>query len=119
MTRDAIDAIGDMHTIVNKGETVLIEPNLASIPWAKHNNCFRTGECTKCEMIISVMEELRKTTRLHTLAGFKSHVLLAAHAKACLANGLKHSREKEGNSMSVDYICPEASSMKIPGLFVQ
>ncbi len=47
MTRDAIDALGGMNTLVNQGDTVFIKPNFVTIPWANSNNCFNAGECTK------------------------------------------------------------------------
>ena len=57
MTRDAIDAIGGMKTIVNQGDTVFIKPNFVTFPWAGTNNCFHGGECTKTEILIAVAEE--------------------------------------------------------------
>ncbi len=46
MSRDAIDAIGGMQKIVDKGETVFVKPNFVNSPWVQHNNCFRIGDCT-------------------------------------------------------------------------
>ena len=60
MTRDAIDALGGIQTVVNKGETVFLKPNFVTFPWAKHNKCFHVGECTKPEIIIAVAEECLK-----------------------------------------------------------
>jgi hypothetical protein len=37
MTRDAIDALGGIQTVVEKGETLFIKPNFVSFPWAKYN----------------------------------------------------------------------------------
>ena len=53
MTRDAIDALGGIQTVVNKGETVFIKPNFVNFPWAQYNSCFHKGECTKPEIIIA------------------------------------------------------------------
>jgi hypothetical protein len=53
MTRDAIDAMGGMGSIVDKGETVFITPNMVSFPRARTNNCFWNGECTKPDIIIA------------------------------------------------------------------
>jgi uncharacterized protein (DUF362 family) len=74
MTRDAIDALGGIQTVVKKGETVFIKPNFVSIPWAKHNNCFRNGECTKPEIIIAVMEECLKAGAAEVIVGEGSHL---------------------------------------------
>jgi len=41
MTRDAIDALGGIQTVVSRGETVFIKPNFVSFPWAQYNNCFQ------------------------------------------------------------------------------
>ncbi|MHC4507700.1 MAG: DUF362 domain-containing protein [Planctomycetota bacterium] len=74
MTRDAIDALGGIQTIVNKGETVFIKPNFVSIPWAKDNKCFHAGECTKPEIIIAVMEECLKAGAAEVIVGEGSHL---------------------------------------------
>ena len=60
MARDAIDALGGIRSVVNKGETVFIKPNFVTIPWAKDTRCFHAGECTKSEIIIAVLEECLK-----------------------------------------------------------
>ncbi len=74
MTRDAIDALGGMHTVVKKGETVFIKPNFVTIPWAKNNRCFHAGECTKSEIIIAVMEECLKAGAAVVIVGEGSHM---------------------------------------------
>jgi uncharacterized protein (DUF362 family) len=74
MTRDAIDALGGMQAIVNKGETVFIKPNFVSFPWAQYNNCFHTGECTKPEIIIAVTEECLKAGAAEVIIGEGSHL---------------------------------------------
>ena len=74
MTRDAIDALGGIHKVVNKGETVFIKPNFVSIPWAKYSKCFHDGECTKSEIIIAVMEECLKAGAAEVIVGEGSHL---------------------------------------------
>jgi uncharacterized protein (DUF362 family) len=69
MTRDAIDAIGGIHTIVDKDETVFIKPNFVNFPWAQHNNCFHTGDCTKPEILIAVAEECLKAGAAEVVIG--------------------------------------------------
>ena len=34
MTRDAIDALGGIHTFIAKGDKVFIKPNFVNFPWA-------------------------------------------------------------------------------------
>ena len=74
MTRDAIDALGGIRTIVNKGETVFIKPNFVSFPWAKYNKCFHIGECTKPEIIIAVTQECLKAGAAEVIIGEGSHL---------------------------------------------
>jgi len=74
MTRDAIDALGGIRTVVDKGETVFIKPNFVSFPWAKHNKCFHAGECTKPEIIIAVAEECLKAGASEVVIGEGSHL---------------------------------------------
>ncbi|MHC4401027.1 MAG: DUF362 domain-containing protein [Planctomycetota bacterium] len=74
MTRDAIDALGGIHTVVNKGQTVFLKPNFVSFPWAKHNKCFHIGECTKPEIIIAVTEECLKAGAAEVVIGEGSHL---------------------------------------------
>jgi uncharacterized protein (DUF362 family) len=74
MTRDAIEALGGIRTVVNKGETVFIKPNFVSFPWAKHNRCFQIGECTKPEIIIAVTEECLKAGAAEVIVGEGSHL---------------------------------------------
>ncbi len=57
MTRDALDAIGGIETVVNEGESVFIKPNMVTLPWGEHGNRFTIGECTKPEIVITVAEE--------------------------------------------------------------
>jgi len=74
MTRDVLDALGGMKTIVNEGETVFIKPNFVTFPWAKTNNCFHKGECTKPEIIIAVAEECLKAGASEVIVGEGSHL---------------------------------------------
>ena len=74
MTRDAIDALGGIQTVVSKGETVFIKPNFVSFPWAQYNNCFHKGECTKPEIIIAVTEECLKAGAIEVIIGDGSHL---------------------------------------------
>jgi len=74
MTRDAIKAIGGMGTVVHEGESVFIEPNFVNFPWARTNNCFANGECTKPEILIAVAEECLKAGAAEVIIGEGSHL---------------------------------------------
>ena len=74
MTRDALDALGGIKSVVNKGETVFIKPNFVSFPWAQSNNCFHTGECTKTDILIAVCEECLKVGAAKVIIGEGSHL---------------------------------------------
>ena len=74
MTRDAVDALGGMKTIVNKGDTVFIKPNFVSFPWAQYSNCFHNGECTKPDIILAVTEECLKAGASEIIIGEGSHL---------------------------------------------
>jgi uncharacterized protein (DUF362 family) len=74
MTRDAIEALGGIRSVVNEGEKVFIKPNFVSFPWAKYNKCFHTGECTKPEIIIAVTEECLKAGAAEVVIGEGSHL---------------------------------------------
>ncbi|MHC4518700.1 MAG: hypothetical protein ACYTAS_08950 [Planctomycetota bacterium] len=74
MTRDALDALGGIRTVVKKGETVFIKPNFVTIPWANDNRCFHAGECTKPEIVIAVMEECLKAGAAKVVVGEGSHL---------------------------------------------
>jgi uncharacterized protein (DUF362 family) len=74
MTRNAIDALGGMQTIVGEGETVFIKPNFVTIPWAKTNNVFHIGECTKPEIVIAASEECLKAGAAEVIIGDGSHL---------------------------------------------
>ncbi len=69
MTLDSLEALGGMKTVVNEGETVFIKPNFVNAPWAKHNKCFATGECTKPEIILAVTEECLKAGAREVIIG--------------------------------------------------
>ena len=69
MTRDALDALGGIGTVVNEGESVFLKPNMISLPWADMANPFITGECTKPEILIAVAEECLKAGASEVIIG--------------------------------------------------
>jgi uncharacterized protein (DUF362 family) len=74
MTHQAIEAIGGIANIVKQGETVFIKPNFVTFPWAKTNNCFANGECTKTEVIVAVTEECLQAGAAEVIIGEGSHL---------------------------------------------
>ncbi|MFC2168194.1 DUF362 domain-containing protein [Acidobacteriota bacterium] len=102
MTRDAIDALGGIQAVVNKGETVFIKPNFVTIPWAKENNCFHAGECTKPEIIIAVAEECLKAGAKEVIIGEGSHIPSFDWQHAVTLDG-KTNLELESNRLNSVY----------------
>jgi uncharacterized protein (DUF362 family) len=102
MTREAIDALGGIHAIVTKGETVFIKPNFVSFPWAKYNNCFHTGECTKPEIIMAVTEECLKAGAEEVIIGDGSHLPIFEWQYAITLDGTTN-LVKEANRLSSLY----------------
>ena len=102
MTRDALDALGGIRTVVNKGETVFIKPNFVTFPWAKHNKCFRVGECTKPEIIIAVTEECLKAGAAEVVIGEGSHLPKFEWQHAITLDG-KTNLVKEATRLSSKY----------------
>jgi hypothetical protein len=58
MTREVLDLLGGLETVVGEGESVFIKPNMATLPGADDTrDPFGEGECTKAEILIAVAEE--------------------------------------------------------------
>jgi len=74
MTRDAIDAVGGMSSIVDAGDKVFVKPNFVNFPWAQTNNCFINGECTKPEILIAIADECLKAGASEVIIGDGSHL---------------------------------------------
>jgi uncharacterized protein (DUF362 family) len=55
MTREVIEAIGGMGSVVRPGERVFLKPNLCSAGLVRHDP-IPTGDCSKPEIIITVAE---------------------------------------------------------------
>jgi len=102
MTRDAIDALGGIRTVVDEGETVFIKPNFVTFPWAKHNRCFHVGECTKPEIIIAVTEECLKAGASKVVVGEGSHLPRFEWQHAVTLDG-KTNLVREARRLSAKY----------------
>lgn len=73
MTREVIDSLGGIETVVHEGETVFIKPNMVTLPWAANVNCFALGECTKPEIVIAVAEQCLQAGASEVIIGDGSH----------------------------------------------
>jgi uncharacterized protein (DUF362 family) len=73
MTRDVLDGLGGIGTVVHQGETVFIKPNMVTLPWAGQSNRFVVGECTKPEIVIAVADECLKAGAAEVIVGDGSH----------------------------------------------
>lgn len=69
MTREALEALGGVGTVVNPGETVFIKPNMVTLPWAQSGDHFGIGECTKPEIVIAVAEECLRAGAAEVIIG--------------------------------------------------
>jgi len=68
MTRDALDAIGGMGSVVRPGETVFIKPNFGAAGMVNYNPVGR-GDCTKPEVVLTVAEECLRAGAAHVMIG--------------------------------------------------
>jgi len=73
MTRDVLDTIGGIDTVVHEGETVFIKPNMVTLPWAENVNPFALGECTKPEIVIATAEQCLRAGASEVIIGDGSH----------------------------------------------
>ncbi len=73
MTRDVLDALGGIQTVVHAGETVFIKPNMVTLPWAGQSDVFALGECTKPEVVIAVAEQCLEAGAREVIIGDGSH----------------------------------------------
>jgi len=73
MTRDVMDGLGGIETVVHQGETVFIKPNMVTLPWAGNRNPFALGECTKSEIVVAVAEQCLEAGAAEVIIGDGSH----------------------------------------------
>ncbi len=74
MTRDVLERLGGIESVVNQGETVLIKPNMVTLPWASNGNVFHNGECTKPEILIATAEECLRVGAAEVVIGDGSQI---------------------------------------------
>jgi uncharacterized protein (DUF362 family) len=56
MTRQVLDRLGGIGTIVKPGETVFIKPNFVTLPYGHIYDPCAYGECTKPEILVALAE---------------------------------------------------------------
>ena len=70
MTRDALDALGGIETIVHPGETVFVKPNLVGAGMAHFERLGPVGgEITKPEIIVAIVEECLRAGAAAVIVG--------------------------------------------------
>jgi uncharacterized protein (DUF362 family) len=69
MTRDVLERVGGIESVVHEGETVFIKPNMVTLPWASNGNVFHNGECTKPEILIATAEECLRVGAAEVVIG--------------------------------------------------
>lgn len=70
MTREVLDRLGGIQTVVGEGESVFIKPNMVGLPFASDNwSPFAAGECTKVEILVAVAEECLRVGASEVIIG--------------------------------------------------
>ncbi len=87
MTRDVLERIGGIESVVHEGETVFIKPNMVTLPWASNGNVFHNGECTKPEILIATAEECLRAGAAEVVIGDGSQIPSFDWEKATTLDG--------------------------------
>jgi uncharacterized protein (DUF362 family) len=97
MTRDVLNLLGGLQTVVGEGESVFIKPNMVSLPWAGDaSNPFTGGECTKVEILLAVAEECLRVGASEVVIGDGSQMPRFDWSRATTLDGSTHlAREVE------------------------
>jgi uncharacterized protein (DUF362 family) len=75
MTREVLGRLGGLETVVHEGESVFIKPNMVTLPWATRSwSPFRSGECTKVEILVTLAEECLRVGASEVTIGDGSQV---------------------------------------------
>jgi uncharacterized protein (DUF362 family) len=77
-----------MERVVRPGETVFIKPNMVTLPWASASyDPFRSGECTKPDIVLAVAEECLRAGAAQVTIGDGSQVPTFSWANARTLDG--------------------------------
>lgn len=87
MTKQVLDRLGGIQTVVHPGETVFIKPNMVTLPWAEQGNSFSGGECAKPEIICAVVEECLRVGAGEVTVGDGSHAVELPWERATTLDG--------------------------------
>jgi len=87
ITRDALDGIGGIQTVVGEGESVFIKPNMVSLPWGASSNVFANGENTKPEILIALAEECLRVGASEVIIGDGSQMPVLNWHRAITLDG--------------------------------
>lgn len=87
MTRDVLDGLGGIGTVVHEGETVFIKPNMVSLPGAATGDRFHMGECTKPEIVVATAEQCLAAGAAEVIIGDGSHALVLPWESATTLDG--------------------------------
>jgi uncharacterized protein (DUF362 family) len=74
MTREVLERVGGIESVVHEGETVFIKPNMVTFPWASNGSVFHNGECTKPEILIATAEECLRVGASEVVIGDGSQI---------------------------------------------
>jgi uncharacterized protein (DUF362 family) len=97
MTRDVLNLLGGIQTVVGEGESVFIKPNMVTLPFARDTwDPFSEGECTKAEILIAVAEECLRVGASEVVIGDGSQMPRFDWSRARTLDGSTHlAREVE------------------------
>lgn len=68
MTREALEAVGGIGSVVHEGETVFVKPNFGGLGFVECNP-FVSGESAKVETVITVVEECLRAGARKVIVG--------------------------------------------------
>ncbi|UCC82610.1 MAG: DUF362 domain-containing protein [Gemmatimonadota bacterium] len=87
MTREVLERVGGIESVVHEGETVFIKPNMVTLPWASNGSVFHNGECTKPEILIATAEECLRVGAAEVVIGDGSQMASFDWAEATTLDG--------------------------------
>ena len=91
MTRDVLNLLGGIQTVVGEGESVFIKPNMVTLPFAREGwDPFREGECTKVEILVALAEECLRVGASEVTIGDGSQAPRFDWSRATTLDGSTH-----------------------------
>jgi len=103
MTRDVVNLLGGIQTVVGEGESVFIKPNMVTLPWARDDwDPFQEGECTKVEILVALAEECLRVGASEVIIGDGSQMPRFDWSRATTLDGSTH-LAREADRLSARY----------------